>query len=175
MLAVAARPTLGQAGFVLIGIAALLSTASAINATLFGAARLAMVMASERALPRLFSRRERGGAVPYAALLALTGASAAFTLLAPLPLISSFASATFLLIFAGVNVSAFRLARRIGMARWIPLLGAVLAAASLIVLFVHLAATDRTSLWVVLTVYLIAAVAETGLALRRGPRPSKET
>jgi hypothetical protein len=32
-LAEAARPTLGQAGFILIAIAAMLSTASAINAT----------------------------------------------------------------------------------------------------------------------------------------------
>src|SRR5665647_902134 len=55
VLAVAARPTMGEFGFVLIGIAALLSTASAINATLFGSARLAMVMASEHALPQVFS------------------------------------------------------------------------------------------------------------------------
>ena len=59
VLAVAARPTLGNFGFVLIGVAALMSTASAINATLFGAARLAMVMAADHALPRVFSLRER--------------------------------------------------------------------------------------------------------------------
>ena len=72
VLAVAARPTMGQFGFVLIGIAALLSTASAINATLFGAARLAMVMAKEHALPRVFSLRERIRPVPWVSLLALT-------------------------------------------------------------------------------------------------------
>ena len=115
VLAVAARPMLGQAGFVLIGIAALLSTASAINATLFGAARLAMVMAREHALPRIFSMRERRRPVPYVALLVLTALSAAFTLGAGLAVISSFASATFLLIFTGVNFAAFRLANRIGL------------------------------------------------------------
>jgi len=50
-LAVAARPFLGKAGFILIGLGALLSTASAINATLFGTARLGMVMSHEAAIP----------------------------------------------------------------------------------------------------------------------------
>jgi len=44
-LAEAARPFLGQAGFTLIAIAAMLSTASAINATLYGAARLSYCIA----------------------------------------------------------------------------------------------------------------------------------
>ncbi|MFZ0487058.1 MAG: APC family permease, partial [Arenicellales bacterium] len=44
-LAAAARPVLGQSGFALIAVAALLSTASAINATLYGAARLSFVIA----------------------------------------------------------------------------------------------------------------------------------
>ena len=72
VLAVAARPTLGEAGFVLIGIAALMSTASAINATLFGSARLAMVMAAEHALPRVFSMRERTRDVPWVSLVVLS-------------------------------------------------------------------------------------------------------
>jgi len=58
-LAEAAKPFLGHAGFLLIGLGALLSTASAINATLFGTARLGKVMAEEQALPRVFSMRER--------------------------------------------------------------------------------------------------------------------
>ena len=115
VLAVAARPTMGEFGFVLIGIAALLSTASAINATLFGAARLAMVMAREHALPRVFSLRERIRPVPWAALVALTAASLAFALAAPLEIISTFASATFLLIFFAINLSAWRFRRRIGL------------------------------------------------------------
>ena len=116
VLAVAARPTMGEFGFVLIGIAALLSTASAINATLFGAARLGMVMATEHVLPRVFSLSERRRAVPWLAMLALTVAAPGFTLAAPLDVISTFASATFLLIFFAINLSAWRLRRRIGLA-----------------------------------------------------------
>ncbi len=57
-LAEAARPFLGQAGFTLIAIAALLSTASAINATLYGAARLSYVIAKDgEPMPKLFLGR----------------------------------------------------------------------------------------------------------------------
>ena len=104
VLAVAARPTMGEFGFVLIGLAALLSTASAINATLFGAARLAMVMASEHALPRLFSLREHNRPVPWVALIDLTAAALGFALSAPLAIISTIASATILQIFHAVNL-----------------------------------------------------------------------
>ena len=50
-LAEAARPFLGSAGFTLIVVAALLSTFSAINATLYGSARLVYTIAKEGELP----------------------------------------------------------------------------------------------------------------------------
>ncbi|MBU3992682.1 MAG: APC family permease [Alphaproteobacteria bacterium] len=170
VLAVAARPTLGQAGFVLIGIAALLSTASAINATLFGAARLAMVMARERALPQVFALHERTRPVPYVALLALTGLSLAFALAAPLAAISGFASATFLVIFAAVNFSALKLARPIGLSPIIPLAGGILATASLGMLLWHDWQADRPSLHLLLAVYGTVAATEIILTVRRGGR-----
>ncbi|MFB6187376.1 MAG: APC family permease, partial [Halobacteriaceae archaeon] len=48
-LAIAARPILGQLGFTLIAIAAVLSTASALNATLFSASRLSAQIAESTA------------------------------------------------------------------------------------------------------------------------------
>ncbi len=167
VLAVAARPTLGQAGFVLIGIAALLSTASAINATLFGAARLAMVMAREHALPKIFALQERSRPVPYVALVALTVFSLGFALAAPLEAISGFASATFLVIFAAVNFSALRLAGRIGLHPLIPLAGGLLATASLGLLLWHDWEVDRPSLYLLLTVYGLVMAAEIALTMRR--------
>jgi amino acid transporter len=170
VLAVAAKPMLGQAGFVLIGIAALLSTASAINATLFGAARLAMVMAREHALPRVFSLRERKRPVPYVALLALTALSLSFTVAAPLTVISTFASATFLLIFAAVNFAALRLARSIGLHASVPLAGGLLAGASFCVLLWHTWQHDRTGLAWLIGAYGTAALIEAALIWHRGPR-----
>jgi amino acid transporter len=170
VLAVAARPTMGKFGFVLIGIAALLSTASAINATLFGAARLAMVMASEHALPRVFSLRERIRPVPWVALVALTAAALAFALAAPLAVISTFASATFLLIFFAINLSAWRLRRRIGLAGLWPLAGAGATAACFLLLIGRTYADRPQSLWWIVGFYVAAAAVEAALVMRRGPR-----
>ncbi len=170
VLAVAARPTLGQAGFIMIGIAALLSTASAINATLFGAARLAMVMAREHALPKVFALQERTRPVPWVSLLVLTGLSLAFALLAPLSVISGFASATFLLIFAAVNASAWRLGPKIGLHRLLPALGTLLASAAFLVLLWHDWQHDRASLWLLVGVYGAVTMLEAALNWRRGPR-----
>ena len=50
-LAEAARPFLGTIGFTMIAAAALLSTGSAINATLYGTARVSYVIAKEGELP----------------------------------------------------------------------------------------------------------------------------
>ncbi|MCP5412832.1 MAG: amino acid permease [Alphaproteobacteria bacterium] len=159
VLAVAARPALGQAGFALIGIAALLSTASAINATLFGASRLTMVMAEEGALPPLFARRTPGQAVPHAALMALSGLSLLLTLTAGLESISLFASVTFLLIFAGVNFAGLRLAGRIGLNRLTPLAGGVLATLSVGVLLWHDGRSDPKQLVILLVCYGAALAA----------------
>ena len=174
VLAVAARPTMGQFGFVLIGIAALLSTASAINATLFGSARLAMVMASEHALPKVFSLRERVRPVPWVALLVLTAAALGFALAAPLTVISTFASATFLLIFFAINLSAWRLRRRIGLAALWPLAGAAATGLSFLLLMGRTYEVDPQSLWWIVGFYGAASVVETTLVLWRGPRRKVE-
>lgn len=166
-LAEAARPFLGQAGFLLIGLGALLSTASAINATMFGTARLGKVMAQEKDLPRVFSMRERTRDVPWASLLILTVATLVFVNLGNLTVISSFASAAFLLIFASVNLAALRLRRRIGIDWLPPLAGFVLSFASWLVLGLYLWQHHRRNLeWIILS-YLVVAAAEHLFSERR--------
>jgi len=159
-LAVAAKPFLGQAGFLLIGVAALFSTASAINATLFGTARLGMVMAQEQDLPRAFSLKERQKDIPWLSLLLITLAGLLFVNTANLTIISSFASATFLLIFASINLSALRLRSRIGIAPQAPLLGLILSLASWMGLIVFLWQTDKPSLGWIAAFYLLVMLAE---------------
>ncbi len=61
-LAEAARPSLGQTGFSLIAIAAMLSTASAINATVYGAARLSYIIAKDGELPSISGKKGMGKA-----------------------------------------------------------------------------------------------------------------
>jgi len=170
VLAAAARPIMGQFGFVLVGIAALLSTASAINATLFGAARLAMVMASEHALPRVFSLRERVRPVPWVALMVLTAAALAFALAARLAVISTFASATFLLIFFAINLSAWRLRRRIGLAGLWPLAGAAATGAGFALLLWRTYLVAPHSLLWIAGFYAGAIALEAALVVLRGRR-----
>ena len=159
-LAVAARPFLGQVGFMLIGIAALLSTASAINATLFGTARLAMVMAKDKDLPQVFTHKERLKDIPWVSLVIITAVTILFVNTSDLTIISAFASSTFLLIFAAINLSAFRLRRKMNMKIFVPLTGLALSAASWIVLIVYLWQTSRRSLLWICVFYLSVVTAE---------------
>jgi amino acid transporter len=123
-LAEAARPVLGHAGFALIVAAALLSTGSAINATLYGAARLSYVIAKEGELPRVFERRL--WRQPIEGLLLTAALTLVVANAVDLSGIAMMGSAGFLVIFAVVNVANLRL-RRETQAR--PALAAAAAAA----------------------------------------------
>lgn len=106
-LAAAARPFLGAAGFTLIAVAAVVSTTSAINATLYGTARFTSLMAERRELPIALAkplwRRPVGG-------LFVTALSTLLIInTVDLTGISLAGSAGFLLIFAAVNTVAVRL------------------------------------------------------------------
>ncbi|HED08978.1 MAG TPA: amino acid permease, partial [Ignavibacteria bacterium] len=159
-LAVAAKPFLGQAGFFLIGLGAILSTASAINATLFGTARLTMVMAQEKDLPKIFSFKERTKEIPYVSLLTITGVTIIFVNISNLAIISSFASSTFLLIFIFINLSALKLHKVLGIKRYIPILGFSLALLSWIVLIVYLSKTNFTSFVYLGSFYVVIILME---------------
>jgi len=81
-LAVAAEPALGNVGFTLVAVAALLSTASAVNATLFGAANISYQISKNGDLPTPFSRELWGRDVE--GLFITAGLVLVFVLLFPL-------------------------------------------------------------------------------------------
>ena len=166
-LAVAAQPFLGQAGFLLIGLAALLSTASAINATLFGTARLGKVMAEERDLPAAFAFVRRGKGIPWFSLIVITGVTLAFVNLGNLTMIAAFSSSTFLLIFFAINLAAWRLRRRIAIHPAWPLLGMVCTLVSWMTLISHLWQHNREELLWIAPAYAIVLVAELLFSQRR--------
>jgi len=134
-LAAAARPALGPLGFTMVGIAALMSTSSAINATIYGDARLAFVLAREGELPEVFERRvwcRPIGAVLATGLFALGIAN-----LLDVTQIAIVASAGFLLIFTHVNLAAWKLSREIGSSRTVSILSTLASGAALVLLLVH--------------------------------------
>jgi amino acid transporter len=111
-LAEAAKPFLGQFGFRLIAIAALFSTASAINATLFGAANVCYMIARDGGLPAGLSRTEWRGATGG---LVLTAALVLAVMLSfDLSGIAMMGSAAFLLIYAAVNAGHLKVLKQTG-------------------------------------------------------------
>ena len=159
-LAVAAKPALGEFGFLLIGLGALLSTSSAINATMFGTARLGMAMAKDEELPKAFSYTERTKDIPWVSLVIISLVTLVFVNIADLTIISSFASSTFLLIFFAINLSAIRLRQKIGANIWAPAAGLILAGASWMVLLGYLWKHDPKSLYQIGFFYAAVMLAE---------------
>jgi amino acid transporter len=111
-LAEAAKPFLGEFGFRLIAIAALFSTASAINATLFGSANVCYMIARDGELPVGLSRTDwkqaTGGLLLTAALVV------AVMLAFDLAGIAMMGSAAFLLIYAAVNAGHLKVLQETG-------------------------------------------------------------
>lgn len=106
-LAEAAKPFLGEAGFKLISIAALFSTASAINATLFGAANVSYMVARDGELSPFFLRTEWRNATE--GLLITTLLVVVFILFFDLAGVTMMGSGAFLLIYAAVNAGHLRI------------------------------------------------------------------
>ncbi len=128
-LAEAARPFLGETGFRLVAVAAMLSTASAINATLYGTARLSYIIAKDGELPAVLEKKIWNR--PLEGLLITSGATLVVANLVDLSNISTMGSMGFLLIFAAVNAAHAKLADQTGGKRWISLAGVALCLAAL--------------------------------------------
>ncbi len=122
-LAAAAKPFLGNFGFRLISVAALLSTASAINATLYGASRISYIIAKDGELPEMLEKKIWNR--PIEGLLITSMLTLFMANFFDLSSISTIGSAGFLIIFAAVNTANFRLRRKTGSNLWVPLLGVV--------------------------------------------------
>jgi len=111
-LAEAAKPFLGNFGFKLIAVGALFSTASAINATLFGAANVSYMIAKDGELPRVFSRLIWQGGT--GGLVITSCAVILFILFFDLSGVAMMGSGAFLLIYACVNAAHLRLTSETG-------------------------------------------------------------
>jgi amino acid transporter len=147
--AVSNIPVLGGAGFVLVILSAMKSTSSGINATLFGTARLVHKIATEGALPRVFSFRNREG-IPVYSVVLMGGLTATLAAFGTLKQITEFGSVAFLISFAVTNYTNVRLADETGSNRLIPTLGLVGTAAAIPIVLYHLYRTDiGILLWIV--------------------------
>lgn len=155
VLAEAGRAVLGTPGFVIIGIAALLATSSAVNATMFGTANLAFMVAKDRELPSGLDRRVwQSGTVALFAAAALT---AAFVVFFPLAAVGVMASLAFLIVYGAVSVGHLRVRHITGAS--LPIL--VVAIAANVGLFGLLLynsiSTGSNAAWITLVVVFVVS------------------
>ncbi len=164
-LAEAARPFLGSLGYLLVTLAALLSTLSAINATLYGAARLSYTIAKDGELPEMLERKLWNR--PVEGLVITAGATLLVANFFDLSSISTMGSAGFLLIFAAVNAANARLARQTGSRCWISVLGTLLCLGALASLIRYTGGHNPAHIWVLTAMLALAFIIEGAYRLWR--------
>lgn len=159
-LAQAVKPFfLGAIGFVLVVVTALQSTASGINATLFGASRLAHKIANEKEMPRVFSFRNKEG-IPTYSIVIMGGLTAAFAAFGSLEQITEFGSVAFLVADGAANYANLRLYEKTGSNPVIPLIGFIGCAVALPIVLHHLYITEPNILASIVGIFLLISVLE---------------
>ncbi|HZE14805.1 MAG TPA: APC family permease [Mycobacterium sp.] len=105
-IAEAARPTLGDAGFTIMAIVALLSTAGGTNATLYASGNLIDQLAKAELFPQIFGETSRLGR--HAGLLITSALVLIIANLVDLSAIASVGSAVSLMVFLLVGIAGWR-------------------------------------------------------------------
>jgi amino acid transporter len=155
ILAVVAEPFFGHFGFVLVAIAALLSTASAINATIYGSGRTAYIIAKFGEIPKSFEKKVKNG---YEGMIIIGLLGIIFSISFDLENISVAGSLGFLIIFSLVNLANFRLRDQTNGSVFISLLGFILSLGAAITLVVYNYVHNLNSLITSLIVIFIVAM-----------------
>jgi len=149
VLAEAAKPMLGQTGFTIITIAALISTFSAINASLYGGSHVSYEIAEDDELPHQFTYQlwNQPIGLLITGILTLT-----LTNTLELESISTAGSVGFLLIFSMVNFVGFKLYEEIKCIRIIPMLGFIFCIIATIVLLQQQFSANRMGVIVAVSI-----------------------
>ncbi len=154
-LAIAAKPSLGEVGFIIVAIAALLSTFSAINATIYGNARLGFFLANTGELPKVLSQEKNG--IPNVGVWATSILSFFLAISISLTEIAIIASAGFLLIFTIVNTTAFKLAKEIKASRFILFFSILFSLLALVTLLFHTYSSNPKAI-VIFVLFIIFSI-----------------
>jgi amino acid transporter/nucleotide-binding universal stress UspA family protein len=99
-------------GGIVILVGGLLSTLSALNATIYSSSRVAFAMARDASLPRAVARVHATRGTPHVAILVSTVLIIFMAVALPIEDVAAAASVMFLLLFGGVNVALIRLRKQ---------------------------------------------------------------
>ena len=166
-LAVAAKPFLGNLGYLLVAVGALFSISSAINATLFGGANVAYALARDGELPRLFERKVWFGSMEGLYLTA--GLGLLFALVFNLNGIASITSSVFMVIYLFVLASHWRLRSRYGGNPVIIITGFIVISAVFLLLLHYQWQTNRHAFygtWITIGASFVIELAYRGISGR---------
>jgi len=157
VLAEAAKPMLGKVGFTIITIAALISTFSAINASLYGGSKVNYEIAEDDELSHHFIAKLWGQPI---GLMITAIATLVLVNLLNLESISTAGSVGFILIFGIVNYVGYKLAAKMKTNKIIPLLGFVLCALALIILIMQQVSDNLTGVMISIGIILFCFIIE---------------
>lgn len=157
VLAEAAKPMLGSIGFSIITIAALISTFSAINATIYGGSRVNYEIAEDDELPHHFLSKFWNQPI---GLLITSIATLVLVNTLELESISIAGSLGFILIFGIVNLVGFKLSEKISGNRVVPLIGFILCLIAMVVLINQQYENNITGIIVFATIISLCFLAE---------------
>jgi amino acid transporter len=166
-IAEAARPVLGEAGFVMIAVAAMLATASSANASLYASVGLTRMLAGVGQFPAFLGRETRRGA-PMG-LLVTAGVVLVVSNVVDLSAIASVGSAVALCVFLLVAIAGYRRRADIG-ANAAVVLAAIAVTAAVLAFFAVDTARNEPATFV--AILAIAALAVVLNLLWAHPRPA---
>jgi amino acid transporter len=167
-IAEAARPTLGDAGFTIMAVAALLATAGATNATLYASSNLTDMLAEQRLFPQLFGPRSPLGR--NAGLFITTALVLVIANFVDLSSIASVGSAVALMVFVLVGLAGYR--RRADTGSNVVLVVASISITTVVLGF-FVVDTIRNAPWTFIAITAIAVLSVVLDALvRRAPTPT---
>ncbi|MGH2990410.1 MAG: APC family permease [Gaiellaceae bacterium] len=155
-IAEAARPALGDTGFTVMAVAALLATASSVNATLYASSGLTAMLADVGQFPPVFGRGSRLG--PNAGMLITAAIVLVVSNLVNLSAIASVGSACSLVIFLLVGAAGFRRRSGTGARGSIVLLGAAATAIVLVFFAVDTVRNSPETFTAIVAITLLAVV-----------------
>lgn len=157
VLAKAAEPTLGKIGFTIITITAMISTFSAINATVLGSGRVNFDIAKDDELPKYFSNSLWGKPVGFliTAILAI-----ALVNTIDLESISTAGSSGFLLIFTIVNYIGYKKYKTLKSNKFIHLFAAIICAIAFATLLLQQFEENKIGVFSALSIIALSFLVE---------------
>ncbi len=155
-LAEAARPALGQAGYAMMAVAALLATSSSVNANIYAATGSTATLAESGMFPPVFgSRAFVGGTRGLTISVALVLFLAAFV---DLTAIASLGSVVALAIFLVVSLAAYKLRAETGSRASVLIAAIVLTLVVVVVFVVETLRTEPETFAAMVGILLLAAL-----------------